>query len=124
MKTAGKTVCLLTLSVVLLFCSLGTGRGVSSAPGQDILVKARQNTKLEPVPFSHKTHVDKHKVDCGTCHHTDAAEPASCTTCHMAEAKDKTSTAKEAFHEKCRSCHKEQVAIKCYFCHHKPESGK
>jgi hypothetical protein len=113
------TIC---LGMAIVFASLGYG--ASESPAQDVVIKARQNTKLQPVPFSHATHVDKQKIDCATCHHKDAAKPKACSTCHAAEGQEKATSAKEPFHGKCRTCHKEQVAIKCHYCHHKPEARK
>lgn len=124
MKAPGKAASLLIVSAVLLSMVTVTGYAASNCPGKDVIIKARPNTKLEPVPFSHTTHVDRQKIDCAACHHKDATKPAACTTCHKAESQDKVLNAKEAFHGKCRTCHNEQVTIKCYYCHHKPEAGR
>lgn len=124
MKAAGKSASLLMVSVVLLFLMVATGYATSDCPAKDVIIKARPNMKLQPVPFSHTTHVDKQKIDCAVCHHKDAAKPKACTTCHKIEGQEEATSAKEPFHGKCRTCHKEQVTIKCYYCHHKPEAGK
>ncbi len=120
MKAMAKAVLLVTGSVIslLLFAALGYGASVS--PAQDIVIKARPYTKLQPVIFSHATHVDKQKIECATCHHKDPAEPKACTTCHNTGGGNKALPAKEAFHGNCRKCHKDQVAWKCHDCHHKP----
>jgi hypothetical protein len=104
---------------------MALGLGVSESLAQDALIKL-QNAKLPPVTFSHTAHVDKQKIGCATCHHKDSGKPKACATCHKIETSDKTPSAKEAFHERCRTCHKEQadkggktgrVPTKCNDCH-------
>lgn len=51
MNGSGKTVCFLGLSAMLLVYFAGLGRGISNVPNQDFMVKAKEKTKLEPVPI-------------------------------------------------------------------------
>jgi hypothetical protein len=80
---------------------------------------------MAPVTFSHDTHVEKQKIECVTCHHKNAEHPTACTTCHGKEAKGKALAARDAFHAKCQTCHKEMAAkglhapTKCMECHKK-----
>ncbi|MGA2108002.1 MAG: cytochrome c3 family protein [Syntrophorhabdales bacterium] len=120
MNAKAKAVLLVTGSAISLLLFAALSYAAVMSPAQDIVIKARQHTKLQPVIFSHATHVDKQKIECATCHHKDPAEPKACTTCHNTEGQNKPISAKEAFHGNCRTCHKEQVASKCYDCHHKP----
>ncbi len=57
------------------------------------------------VQFEHKKHVDWVK-DCKECHHNykEGATPQKCTGCHT---KDSKVTAKTAFHNTCRQCHRD-----------------
>jgi DnaJ-class molecular chaperone len=108
----------MTLVVVLVFA--GPGRATPEAPKQDIVIRARPYTKLQPVPFSHATHVIERKIECAKCHHRDPADPKACTACHAVKERDRVPSSKEAFHNNCRTCHKEQVSWKCHDCHHRP----
>ena len=87
-----------------------------------------EGAKLPPVAFSHTTHIEKAKIDCTACHHKDRdpKEPESCLKCHLLrEAKDNEPVAKDAFHKKCLTCHKDVLAkginapTKCNECHKK-----
>jgi len=84
--------------------------------------------KFGVVPFSHKTHIEKEKIDCAKCHHKDKnpKEPDKCSTCHLPkDVKDNAPPAKDAFHKNCQACHKEavekgkQAPVKCNECHKK-----
>ena len=82
--------------------------------------------KLPPVSFSHKTHVEKNKLECVACHHKDPKEPQACAKCHLVtEVKDKAPIAKDAFHKQCQTCHKDSSAkgvkapTACNECHKK-----
>jgi len=57
------------------------------------------------VQFGHKKHVDSVK-DCKKCHHNykEGATPQKCGSCHT---KDSKVTAKKAFHDTCRNCHRD-----------------
>ncbi len=90
-----------------------------------------------PVLFSHKKHVEEYQATCTDCHHMyvdgknvwKQGDPVKkCVECHNpikeeAEGLD----LKKAFHDNCKSCHKEAVANgntnapdkKCTACHSK-----
>lgn len=93
-------------------------------PKEPVTIKV-EGAKMAPVTFPHATHVEKLKIDCAKCHHKDAQNPKACTTCHGATAKDNTPSAKDAFHTRCQTCHKEMAAkgtpapTKCNECHKK-----
>jgi ribosomal protein L40E len=116
--TAGLLFCLLAL-----FCVPFAANG-ADYPKQPITIKL-EGAKMPPVTFSHATHVEKQKVDCVKCHHKNPQDPTACTTCHEKEAKGKTPAARDAFHTRCQTCHKEMVAkglhspTKCMECHKK-----
>jgi hypothetical protein len=89
-------------------------------------VTLKPEGKMAPVTFSHVTHVQKVKVNCTVCHHKDKdpKEAQTCKTCHQVTGvKDNAPPAKDAFHQKCQTCHKESMAkgvktpTKCMECH-------
>ena len=118
------------LVVYPLFCALFLLFFVTPAlfaadyPKEPVVVKI-EGAKMAPVTFSHAVHVEKQKLECVKCHHKDADNPKACTTCHGKEAKDKAPAARDAFHNKCQTCHKEMAAkgtaapTKCNECHKK-----
>jgi hypothetical protein len=114
----GAVVCLILFFSLTFF----TAGYAQQPPDGDRTLKV-EGAKLPPVTFSHKTHVDKVKVECATCHHKDAKEPKACVTCHDAkDVKDKAPIAKDAFHKTCQTCHKEKggkAPTKCTECHKK-----
>lgn len=57
------------------------------------------------VQFGHKKHADTLK-DCKKCHHTykEGETPQKCGSCHT---KDSKVTAKTAYHNTCRNCHRD-----------------
>ncbi|MBU1091300.1 cytochrome c family protein [Patescibacteria group bacterium] len=65
------------------------------------------------VPFSHTRH---ELFACMECHHKGQFE--KCVFCHDENAKVKS---KMAFHQKCKTCHKD---MKCGDCHKKEEKEK
>ncbi|MEW6266630.1 MAG: cytochrome c3 family protein [Thermodesulfobacteriota bacterium] len=84
-----------------------------------------------PVEFTHKKHVDEHKVACVECHH-DAkydgktnnwkeGDPVQkCDECHKKNKEGKIDKLQNAFHNNCRGCHKKQgkgPEAKCNECH-------
>jgi len=90
--------------------------------------------KKPPVEFTHKAHVEKHKVACNDCHHTYKAgkntwkegdKVHKCSECH--KAKDTTMDGakafkiQNAFHKNCQACHKKvkKGPTKCTECHKK-----
>ena len=98
-----KTANLFVLSAFALVL-LGSTGALAAAPDKVVL-----NAKLGNVTFAHKTHAETLKIACKTCHHTmkeGETAPAKCTTCHGMDAK--ASKAQDAFHGKCKVCHKEE----------------
>ena len=94
----------------------------------DTVMLKTEGARLPPVLFSHITHTQKIKTDCIVCHHKDKdpKEPEKCETCHMLkEVKEKAPPLKDAFHDKCQTCHKEtsskgiSAPTKCNDCHKK-----
>lgn len=85
-------------------------------------------SKLGNVSFAHKAHAGLKNVECKTCHHTYPEEGGlqDCHNCHKPEGSD-APKAKDAFHLRCRGCHKYTVeegekagpVKKCKLCHQK-----
>lgn len=120
----GKRGLVFCLSIFFLLFVSAMGY-TAETPKKNVTIKI-EGAKMAPVTFSHTSHVEKHKIDCAKCHHKDAQDPKACTTCHMVkEVKDKAPVAKDAFHNLCQGCHKEQAAkgvkapAKCNECHKK-----
>lgn len=106
------------------------------APEGELVIEGKK-----PAKFAHKTHLDM-GLECGVCHHDqehkalDAeaigalADPAEldCVSCHNSEHPDqKLQKAKNVFHAKCKTCHKEGYAgkngpTKCTGCHIKTKT--
>ncbi len=113
----------LSLLLLLVFC-LAPAVRAADYPKQPITIKL-EGAKMPPVTFSHDAHVEKQKIACVTCHHSDPKNPKACTTCHGSEAKNGAPPAKTAFHDKCQGCHKDMAAkgvkapTKCAECHKK-----
>jgi len=61
------------------------------------------------IKFSHKLHLQEQGVDCAVCHHAAATSKQS-TDDLMGD------------HESCTSCHEEQIADNCAYCHVDPEN--
>jgi hypothetical protein len=61
--------------------------------------------RYQGASFAHKKHADEFVKDCKKCHHTykEGAKAQKCTGCHT---KDSKVTAKKAFHDTCRNCHR------------------
>jgi hypothetical protein len=112
-------------SIVFFAFSLYTIAGAQQKAPESTVIKL-DGAKLPPVSFSHKTHVEKNKLECVACHHKDPKEPQACGKCHLvAETKDKAPIAKDAFHKQCQTCHKDSSAkgvkapTACNECHKK-----
>ncbi len=94
-----------------------------SAPDEARLDKVKD--KLPPVLFPHKKHVEEIKAECAACHHDNPKEPVSCFSCHKKGKECEAPPAKDAFHNLCISCHKENKdknknpPTKCLDCHKK-----
>jgi hypothetical protein len=113
------------ISIILFAFSLCNTAGAQQKAPEPTVIKL-DGAKLPPVSFSHKTHVEKNKLECVACHHKDPKEPQACTKCHLvAEVKDKAPIAKDAFHKQCQTCHKDssakgvKVPTACNECHKK-----
>jgi len=115
------TVCLLSSCLFLLLAPVVQA---ADYPKEPVTVKL-DGAKMPPVIFSHAVHAESQKIDCVKCHHKDPQTPKACTTCHGAEAKGSQPAAKDAFHTRCQTCHKEMAAkgskapTKCTECHKK-----
>jgi hypothetical protein len=120
---AASSMGLLFCSFLLLLCFSPAAKA-AEYPKEPITIKL-EGAKMPPVVFSHAVHVEKEKLDCAKCHHKDPQDPKACTTCHGKEAKGAQLAAKDAFHTRCQTCHKEMVAkglkppTKCTECHKK-----
>ena len=120
MRTRNCRFLLFTSAVFFLFGSAVIY--AAQAPEKSVVLKTEAG-KMAPVTFSHTSHMDKAKAECMTCHHKDPQDPKACKTCHGSEAKGKTLSAKDAFHKRCQTCHKEAMAkgvkapTKCTECH-------
>ena len=82
--------------------------------------------KMGNITFPHKAHAETLKIACATCHHglKEGETPQKCGACHGVDAK--AAIAKDAFHGKCQTCHKDENAknakkapVKCGECHKK-----
>jgi Class III cytochrome C family len=112
-------------SLIFFSVSIYTIAGAQQKAPEPTVIKL-DSAKLPPVSFSHKTHVEKNKLECVACHHKDPKEPQQCSKCHLvAEVKDKAPIAKDAFHKQCQTCHKDSSAkgvkapTACNECHKK-----
>ena len=78
--------------------------------------EVKLEASMGTVTFNHAAHQAK-VADCKTCHHK-GVEAGKCTGCHGVDAA--APKAKDAFHTKCKGCHKEQNGpTKCKECHKK-----
>lgn len=75
--------------------------------GTDLL--ASGDDRPSDLKFSHKYHVQDAEMECATCH------PAAATS--KLSSDNLAST-----HDQCSSCHQEQVAGSCGYCHRNPEN--
>ncbi|MCF6291470.1 MAG: cytochrome c family protein [Desulfobacterales bacterium] len=102
------------------------------APTVEIIIEGRK-----PARFDHQTHLALEGVTCGQCHHDAGHQPLSeevigamanarqlaCVSCHNQDfANEKLRKVKDAFHRRCKGCHKTGVAeikgpTKCKACH-------
>ncbi|HQG24832.1 MAG TPA: cytochrome c3 family protein [Syntrophorhabdus sp.] len=121
-------VLLFTLTVFLFGIFSITGLVFADKQPPDSIVIKNEGAKLPPVNFSHKSHVEKNKLECVKCHHKDTnpKEPERCGKCHLiSEVKDNAPIAKDAYHKQCQTCHKDSSAkgvkapTACNECHKK-----
>jgi hypothetical protein len=117
-----------TLFIIISACILCSSNSFAQKKAPEPLTIGVEGGKLPPVPFSHKIHAEKLKIDCAVCHHEDKnpKEPESCLKCHPVKGSEGNAIpAKMAFHKMCMTCHKESLAkdikapTKCNECHKK-----
>jgi len=114
---------------------LGTGfihaQASLAAPEKELVVDGKK-----PARFTHATHIAM-GMDCGVCHHDKDHKPLTaegvasvgdveklrCVSCHNKESQNtELRKAKDVFHARCKTCHKEGYAgkkgpSKCSDCH-------
>ena len=124
-------------TVLAMAFTVCLGAGIASAdtpsvaPQEELTIAGKK-----PARFSHPTHLDL-GLDCASCHHDKGHNPLSadsiaemndfaglkCVSCHNSELSNKDlQKAKDVFHAKCQTCHKEGFAgkngpKKCTGCH-------
>ena len=81
--------------------------------------------------FAHDEHNEKAEIEeCNVCHHVyeggnkvenDSNEGTNCSECHHVEGGDTTRPLMKAYHDLCKSCHRENKAgpVTCGECHRK-----
>jgi len=95
------------VAAIIFFGSLFVLQGVSGQ--QDVITidnpGLHTTDTYQGAQFGHKKHADALK-DCQKCHHTTKAgeKAQKCGDCHT---KDSKVTAKTAFHNSCRNCHRD-----------------
>ena len=106
-------VIMIALAVAMAFAASMAVAG--DAPGQITIDKGMD--KKPGVAFDHAKHSGS--IDCMKCHHSAASkeEIKSCFECHGKDAA--APVVKDAFHNSCKACHKEQAKgpTKCKECH-------
>jgi len=125
---------LLVLSATWFIAGISIGAGATElkAPDAEIIIEGEKKSAR----FSHPVHLNL-GVTCGTCHHGTQHQSLTaeeigamenslqlrCASCHNKDfANPKLQTAKAAFHERCKECHKQGVngktgPTKCTDCH-------
>jgi len=109
-----KLAALIAVAVAVVFF---TGAVMAAPPDKMVLKGGTKGA----VAYNHKAHAEKVK-GCNTCHHKDAAgKEQTCGKCHGAKTDGKKLSAKEAFHQQCKDCHKKEAKgpQKCDGCHAK-----
>jgi hypothetical protein len=107
----------------------------SDAPEKLVLHdKGFASNRKGPVPFNHQAHAEDYGTACNDCHHVykngknvweEGDEVQKCTECHdPKESKGNVKKLQIAFHNDCRTCHKESGSAnapykRCYGCHKK-----
>jgi len=119
MKTRTYLITVLLAFVCTFLFAVATASAQKKVP--DTVTLKMEKTTLPPVMFSHITHTQKTKINCTVCHHKDSdpKEAQACKVCHQGPE------AKDVFHKKCQTCHKESTAkgvkapTQCTECHKK-----
>ncbi len=127
----------------------GQMEGGGETPPDEIVLKPDLWDSLTraPVKFTHEKHVQDYTIECKDCHHVyqdgknvwDPSMPADkCQTCHdeptvkgetQLPPEEKKRNLKLAFHNNCRSCHKDvkkddpetTAPVSCSQCHPREE---
>ena len=106
--------------------------GGVSAPEEEIIIKGEKKSAR----FSHPVHLEL-AAECGQCHHDrdhqplaedtiaamESSEPLRCAACHNKDFSTAgLQSIKDAFHKRCKECHKEGVdgkkgPTRCNGCH-------
>lgn len=116
---------LVAAGVALLFASTGIYAGTKVADTFKMETKEYKKHTKGLVEFTHKDHIEKHKIACGECHHDDKGKPLDlkmgddvqkCIVCHKETVTTKGEKIskkekinkyhKEALHANCKDCHK------------------
>lgn len=123
---------LLSASWLFTGTSFSAGEKGLSAPEAEIIIAGEKKSAR----FSHPVHLNL-GVACGQCHHDSKHQPLTdadigamqssqqlrCASCHNQDFSDpKLQTPKDAFHARCKECHKQGVdgrtgPTKCTDCH-------
>lgn len=112
------------LLAVFLFFYLRMQNGkVAFAGGSDVVcpdnsikppdvVELDRGGRMGLILFNHKNH--ENRADCAVCHHKDKrCEEQKCGACHKTKIERK-----EAFHGRCKGCHKKNNGpTRCGDCH-------
>jgi hypothetical protein len=92
---------------------------------------AFKDSQRPPAVFVHDEHNEKAELDeCNVCHHVyeagkkvedDSSEGQGCSDCHSVEGGSPTRPLMKAYHNMCKSCHRENKAgpVTCGECHPK-----
>jgi len=118
------------LTIGTTFATEDQGKG--GAPAEEIIIKGEKKSAR----FSHTVHVDL-GLTCGQCHHDSEHQPLTdediaaisdsqqlqCVSCHNNDfANPELQSIKDAFHARCKECHKQGIdgkkgPTKCSDCH-------
>jgi len=122
----------LTATLFFTWPSFGSEEKNMKAPEAEIIIKGEKKSAR----FSHPVHLNL-GVACAQCHHDSEHQPLTdkdiaaienslqlrCATCHNKDfSNPKLQSAKNAFHARCKECHKQGVdgkigPTKCKDCH-------
>ncbi len=96
------------VAAIIFFGSLFVLQGVFGQ--QDVITidnpGLHTTDTYQGAPLGHKKHADEFVKDCKECHHNykEGATVQKCGSCHT---KDSKVTAKTAYHNTCRNCHRD-----------------
>lgn len=121
---------MLAIGVTLLFAATCIYAGTAVQDTFKMETKGYAAHTKGLVEFTHKKHIETHKVACGACHHDDKGKALElkagddvqkCVTCHKETGKAPEGE-KLAKKEKIAKYHKEALHANCIDCH--KESNK